>query len=83
MHHRAKCLMKERLSNLSLEPPLPQFAMNVAACIMLDGWSSRANRHYVAILLRTLDSSFRLVSNTTFAWFCGGVCACLRVSVWP
>jgi hypothetical protein len=63
MYARAKLRMRERLSIFVPKEPVPRYAMDAAACISLDGWSSRANRHYVAILLHTLDKSFRLVRD--------------------
>lgn len=61
MHARSKLQMLERMQVFNPNPPLPQYAMSTAACLMCDGWSSRANRHYMAILLRTLDTKFNLV----------------------
>lgn len=61
MYARAKERMCERLSQFSPTPPVPRYAMDAAACISLDGWSSRANRHYVAVLLHTLDMNFNMV----------------------
>ena len=62
MYERAKLRMGEWVSRFQPDPPMPQFALDIAGCVILDGWSSRANKHYVAILLRTLDASFQLVS---------------------
>eukprot|EP00952_Eustigmatos_sp_NYUAD-ZCMA_P012961 51772-Eustigmatos_ZCMA.PRE.1 len=60
MYKRARERMTERLSGFRPDPPVGRYARPIASCITLDGWSSRANRHYVAILLRTLDYNFNM-----------------------
>lgn len=56
MNGRARELLIESLAVFGED--VAPFAKEAAACITLDGWSSRANKHYMAFLLVTMTANF-------------------------
>lgn len=64
MHGKARELMLQWTAPLRDEGRRP-YAREGVACLSLDGWSSRANRHYMAFLLHTLDEDFNQVRCPT------------------